>query len=1021
MAKATPNTAAPKLFINYRRTVLHGELSETSIHARLLYSKLEQRFGKDQVFLDTQSIAEGAVWPKQIEKRLREADVVLVLIGRNWLFAQDQYGERRLSKDDDWVRREIEIALATKNENQVISILASHGQSMPPKEALPKSIVALESRQVSRLRLDTLEDDFEAFAKMLADDHGFVPQKRPVRPTADPTYYLDYLQRQFGFIDIKGIQRQANDAQRRFPIDELYITLTYTRAAIDGGERSPARGAAGRQFAPEPRTKRKRSKSSLPATADLAESSHSVALTEALSHARLLVMGDPGSGKTTFLHKIACEAARRYHEPRASRATSKSQVEAYPGLPLLIKIGPFCDFLQQETGKRGRPSAKAPAWIEHYLAAESQAHHWSLNRDHFKHWLEATKAPGTVVLLDGLDEAPDEKMRQRVQAIIQEFAAVAQSRYPAVRIVVTSRPLEMTGKIDLPGFEVARIDRLNDTAIETFLSKWCAALHPESEIVAKDHQAQLQIDLNSRPEIRRLAQTPVMLTALAVVQTNTGRMPEQRSKLYDSVIYWLNNAREAARKQRTPGMPSAEPVLRELALRMQTHERGFRKQLTRREAAQLVAHLFGPADVDESIAKAEQFLQYEQLDGGIVVERQRKLEFWHRTFQEYLAASAIADKTDANQDKLLFAKTGRIYQPEWREVMQLLGGVLHDAGNGCDRVNRLFQVILKNLGKKPSLPAVARCVGLFGEMLRDLVNDPRPDPGADYARLRHQVEGIFDPQRASRVPVQDRIAAADALGQVRRARAPRTSDEYWRRIEGGTYPIGSSPDKNHPLYAPERFDSYLAPQDVTLESFQIARDPVTVGEFEEFIDDGGYSDPKYWKSGGFGEYGTAPQNWDDQQQNHARPVVSVSWHETLAFCAWAEQTLPTEAQWEAAARGHKGRRFPWGNSEPNQERLNFDLQIGHPTPPGIFPTGSTPDGICDLAGNVWEWCLDHAKEPSQARGRTPEPVAAAVSRVFRGGSWFGRARSVRCAVRSRKPAVLQGSFLGFRLVRVQKS
>ncbi len=1012
--------SAPKLFINYRRTV-DGKLTKSSSDANRLYDKLTQRFGKQQIFLDQQSIGEGVPFPAEIKRRLEQSKVLLVLIGEDWLLARGEHGRRRLDEENDWVRQEIETCLAPALKLTIIPILETPAQKMPPKVAFPASIAELSDFQASKLRLDTLDNDFEAFAKMLADDHGFVPQKRPVRPTADPTYYLDYLQRQFGFIDIKGIQRQANDAQRRFPIDELYITLTYTRAAIDGGERSPARGAAGRQFAPEPRTKRKRSKSSLPATADLAESSHSVALTEALSHARLLVMGDPGSGKTTFLHKIACEAARRYHEPRASRAKSQSQVEAYPGLPLLIKIGPFCDFLQQETGKRGRPSAKAPTWIEHYLAAESQAHHWSLNRDHFKHWLEATKAPGTVVLLDGLDEAPDEKMRQRVQAIIQEFAAVAQSRYPAVRIVVTSRPLEMTGKIDLPGFEVARIDRLNDTAIETFLSKWCAALHPESEIVAKEHQAQLQIDLNSRPEIRRLAQTPVMLTALAVVQTNTGRMPEQRSKLYDSVIYWLNNAREAARKQRTPGMPSAEPVLRELALRMQTHERGFRKQLTRREAAQLVAHLFGPADVDESIAKAEQFLQYEQLDGGIVVERQRKLEFWHRTFQEYLAASAIADKTDANQDKLLFAKTGRIYQPEWREVMQLLGGVLHDAGNGCDRVNRLFQVILKKLGKKPSLPAVARCVGLFGEMLRDLVNDPRPDPGADYARLRHQVEGIFDPQRASRVPVKDRIAAADALGQVRRARAPRTSDEYWRRIEGGTYPIGSSPDKNHPLYDPERFDSYLAPQDVTLESFQIARDPVTVGEFEEFIDDGGYSDPKYWKSGGFGEYGTAPHNWDDQQQNHARPVVSVSWHEALAFCAWAEQTLPTEAQWEAAARGHAARRFPWGNSEPNQERLNFNFQIGHPTPPGIFPTGSTPDGICDLAGNVWEWCLDHAKEPSQARGRTPEPVAAAVSRVSRGGSWIVRARYVRCAVRLRSPAVAQDDSLGFRLVRVQKS
>jgi formylglycine-generating enzyme required for sulfatase activity len=353
--------------------------------------------------------------------------------------------------------------------------------------------------------------------------------------------------------------------------------------------------------------------------------------------------------------------------------------------------------------------------------------------------------------------------------------------------------------------------------------------------------------------------------------------------------------------------------------------------------------------------------------------------------------------------------------------MQLLGGVLHDAGNGCDRVNRLFQVILKKLGKKPSLPAAARCVGLFGEMLRDLVNDPRPDPGADYARLRHQVEGIFDPQRASRVHIPDRIAAADALGQVRRARAPRNSADYWVTIEGGTYPIGSSTDKDHLLYDPERYEWELAARQVTLDLFQIARDPVTVGEFEEFIDDGGYGEPKYWQAGGFAAYGSAPRGWDDQLRFHARPVVGVSWHEAMAFCVWAEQILPSEGQWEAAARGHAARRFPWGNSPPDQQRLNYDDNLGYPTPPGIFPGGSTPEGVCDLAGNVWEWCLIDPKDPAAARDRPKEPVARGESRVFRGGSWNNDAHNVRCAYRGLDHVENQYINLGFRLVRVQKS
>jgi formylglycine-generating enzyme required for sulfatase activity len=543
-------------------------------------------------------------------------------------------------------------------------------------------------------------------------------------------------------------------------------------------------------------------------------------------------------------------------------------------------------------------------------------------------------------------------------------------------------------------------------------------LHPESAVRASEHKQQLQADLNSRPEIRRLAQTPVMLTALAVVQTNTGRMPEQRAKLYDSVIFWLDRAREMARRQRTPNMPSAEPVLRDLALGMQAHPQGFRKQVTRRQAAELVAHHFGPAEADASLEAAERFLQYEQLDGGIVVERQRKLEFWHRSFQEFLAASAIAGKSDANQDKLLFAKPDRIYQPEWREVMRLLGGVLHDAGNGSDRVDRLFTAILRKLGKKPSLPSAARCVGLIGEMLRDLVKPQHPAPGGRYATLRDQVAGIFDPARASQVPVKDRIAAADALGQVRRARDPRTSDDYWVKIPGGTYEIGSSPEKQHRLYDAERFDLELTPRQVTLKPFQIARDPVTVGEFEEFLEDGGYSQQKYWRAGGYGAYGTAPKDWEDQLRYPARPVVHVSWHVAMAFCAWAEHALPMEEQWEVAARGQECRRYPWGNERPTADRLNFQGEIGHPTPPGIFPLGSTPDpeAICDLAGNVWEWCRNDL-----TRFAENFDVSADVSRVVRGGSWDDRARNVRCAIRYRLPAEYQGSYLGFRLVRVQES
>jgi sulfatase modifying factor 1 len=181
---------------------------------------------------------------------------------------------------------------------------------------------------------------------------------------------------------------------------------------------------------------------------------------------------------------------------------------------------------------------------------------------------------------------------------------------------------------------------------------------------------------------------------------------------------------------------------------------------------------------------------------------------------------------------------------------------------------------------------------------------------------------------------------------------------------------------------------------VELDGFEIDAYEVTNARFGRFVEAGGYSSPALWSPAGWTWknrlHVTQPAHWANPAWNGpSQPVVGVSWYEADAFCRYVGKRLPTEAEWEKAARGDDERAFPWGQ-DWDPRHANGPPGGSVTVPVGSYPTGVSPFGIHDLAGNVWEWVADWygAAYYASSPATNPTGPSSGSERVFRGGSWF---------------------------------
>lgn len=313
--------------------------------------------------------------------------------------------------------------------------------------------------------------------------------------------------------------------------------------------------------------------------------------------------------------------------------------------------------------------------------------------------------------------------------------------------------------------------------------------------------------------------------------------------------------------------------------------------------------------------------------------------------------------------------------------------------------------LLKELNNPQTTPKRRLAIG---NLLADL-GDPRKGVGViEYEVIEYapQVQILLDELNDPKIEPPRRLEIGDQLDAMGDPRIGVSLDDNglpdidWVEIPAGPFIYGENKDQ----------------KTLELPAYKISRYPVTNRQFQAFIDAGGYDNPQWWQD----LPKLKPQDPSWKQNN--RPREYVSWFEVMAFSRWLSAqlgysvTLPTEKQWEKAARGTDGRIFPWGDKYRSgyancygakDDDGSFNLQ--QTTAVGLYPQGDSLFGVADMAGNVWEWCFDDYE--------VAVDLGTNTQRVLRGGSWFSGPNGLRSANRYRGHADTRSDFIGFRLAQ----
>ncbi len=831
-------------------------------------------------------------------------------------------------------------------------------------------------------------------------------------------------------------------------------------------------------------------------------------LLQALAHSevtRFVVLGDPGSGKTTsvnhLVYTLAGETAGLLPGPSGNNPFSGM----LPVRLILRDVVAHCP-PSQETRGRAR-------FLWDALKNDLVTRLGSMAAEIlFLPLQNRILEKGALVLLDGLDEVPETNRCRRY--LLEAVSDLATTLSPHTsRVIVTARPYAYADpRWRLPGFYALTLAPLNQVQIENFVSRWYQAVQPLmdwNETVSQSKGRQLLEALDERSYLLTLAGRPLLLTLMATLHSSWGQLPQDRAELYEETIKLLLSRWQRARETRgADGQLLIEPGIAKvlsvdekhiLAALYQLAYEAHRQQSAGQERTAL------PADINEGQILAafapmlpddfnpDVLLRYLETRAGLLVCRAPGVyAFPHRSLQEYLAVCYLANRSDFAGELRKLAWQDPLW---WREVFSLGVGKAKQGGlgNAVHIVNTLVPEGVEEKGQKTDTHWRAAILAgqALVEMGIDDVTHGEPDFAAVLNRVRNWLRSLVE--TADLLSPKERAEAGDILVRLGDPRpgigvtilssARKIPDVHWIEIPAGPFLVGSSADD---MLTAEN-ERPLHP--VFLPAFFISRYPITNAQYRPFIEEGGYQKECYWTPDGWSwrtEEKTVDlsmvddTDWEKGLVEHLsrrplstrgqplwwshprralpnRPVIGITFYEAIAYCNWLQErlqevaaqriselaeeeeksvweqvrsrsmvvTLPSEAEWEKAARGSTGYRWPWGN-EWIAGRANIEESgIGETCAVGIFPGGMSPYGVMDVIGNVRGWTRSSWGHTSIQRPDYNYPYNArdgrenldqADLRVVRGTSWSSSYRTGRCARRDWYLPMSFNVILGFWVV-----